>query len=78
MRAPLLIIPMFGMLAGCGEDTVTPPPPSDPKPPFEVTWGEHGSETGQFYQPTAIAAGDDGSIYVLDNQNTRVQKFTNT
>ena len=78
MRAPLLIIPIVSLFAGCGEDTVTPPPPSDPKPPFEITWGEHGSAAGQFYQPTAIAAGDDGSIYVLDNQNTRVQKFTNT
>ena len=78
MRTPLLIIPVVGMLAGCGEDTVTPPPPLDPKPPFELTWGKHGQDTGEFYQPTAIAAGDDGSIYVLDNQNTRVQKFTNT
>lgn len=79
MRAPLLIIPVLCVLAACGDETVTPPPaPFDPKPPFELTWGAHGRGAGEFYQPTAIAAGDDGSIYVLDNQNTRVQKFTNT
>ena len=67
------------ILAGCGEDHVTtPPPPENPIPVFETTWGEHGDATGKFFQPTALAAGADGSVYVLDNQNRRVQKFTNT
>ena len=80
MRYPRLVIPAaFFLLAGCGEDKVTtPPPPDNPIPVFETTWGEHGDATGEFFQPTALATGTDGSVYVLDNQNRRVQKFTNT
>jgi sugar lactone lactonase YvrE len=80
MRYPRLVIPVaLLLLAGCGEDQVTtPPPPDNPVPVFETTWGEHGNAIGEFFQPTALATGTDGSVYVLDNQNTRVQKFTNT
>ena len=78
MRNPRLVIPALVILAGCGEDTPTTlPPPENPVPVFETTWGQHGYATGEFYQPTALATGPDGSVYVLDNQNTRVQKFTN-
>ena len=78
MRNPRLVIPVLVLLAGCGEDKATlPPPPENPVPTFETTWGERGDATGEFFQPTALAAGTDGSIYVLDNQNHRVQKFTN-
>jgi DNA-binding beta-propeller fold protein YncE len=77
MRATLLVISTALLLAGCGEDTVAPPPTADPIPDFEIAWGGHGAGSGQFHEPSAIATGPDGSVYVLDNQNTRVQKFTN-
>jgi sugar lactone lactonase YvrE len=78
MRYPRLVITALVVLAGCGEDKVTsPPPPDNPIPTYETSWGEHGDATGEFYQPTALATGQDGSVYVLDNQNRRVQKFTN-
>jgi hypothetical protein len=79
MRNLRLVIPAILLsLAGCGEDKVTTPPPAEnPVPAFETTWGARGNGAGEFFQPTALATGQDGSVYVLDNQNTRVQKFTN-
>jgi DNA-binding beta-propeller fold protein YncE len=77
MRATRLGFLGAFLLAGCGGDTVQAPPPVDARLSFQASWGGHGAGAGQFYQPTAIATGSDGSVYVLDNQNTRVQKFTN-
>ena len=40
-------------------------------------WGSYGSQDGQFYWAHDIAAGPDGSVYVVDvNAGMRVQKFT--
>ncbi len=39
-------------------------------------WGTTGTENGQFQSPHAIAVAPDGSIYVADGFNHRVQKFT--
>ena len=76
---------------GCGDDVIVPPPREDPTlitpptlppadptqpPEFVLEWGEFGSDPGQFYQPTEIEIGPDGTVYVLDNQNERVQKFS--
>ncbi|MFZ5917748.1 MAG: PA14 domain-containing protein [Chloroflexota bacterium] len=36
-------------------------------------WGEAGAGPGQFDQPTDVAAGPDGNIYVADTFNLRVQ-----
>jgi sugar lactone lactonase YvrE len=38
-------------------------------------WGGYGSGNGQFYYPNSLAVGADGSVYVLDGWNYRVQKF---
>lgn len=39
-------------------------------------WGSYGSQDGQFYWAHDIAAGADGSVYVVDvNAGMRVQKF---
>jgi DNA-binding beta-propeller fold protein YncE len=35
-----------------------------------------GSADGQFNQPRGIAVADDGSVYVVDARNSRVQKFS--
>jgi len=37
-----------------------------------------GAALGQLNQPSNVAGGPNGSIYVLDNANQRVQKFTGT
>jgi uncharacterized protein (TIGR03663 family) len=38
-------------------------------------WGIAGAEPGQFNRPRAAAAAPDGSVYVVDTMNNRVQKF---
>lgn len=43
---------------------------------FETAWGTPGSGQGQFAGNTRLAAGPDGSVYVADPGNNRVQKFT--
>ncbi len=40
-----------------------------------TSWGTEGSGNGQFSNPSAIAAGPDGSVYVADTLNNRIQKF---
>ncbi|MFB5636052.1 MAG: 6-bladed beta-propeller [Nitrosopumilus sp.] len=42
-------------------------------------WGEHGpTEPSHFAHPQFVAVGDDGSIYVTDFGNKRIQKFSST
>ena len=40
------------------------------------SYGNPGSEDGQLYAPRDVTIGSDGSIYVADHGNYRVQKFT--
>ena len=35
-----------------------------------------GSGDGQFISPNAVAVAPDGSVYVADSDNHRIQKFT--
>lgn len=41
-------------------------------------WGSFGSYSGQFSSPQGIAVGPDGTVYVLDTGNHRVQVFNAT
>ncbi len=42
-------------------------------------WGKHGTtEPGKFAHPQFIAVGEDGSIYVSDFGNKRIQKFSSS
>ena len=40
------------------------------------TIGEKGNIPGTFFHPTNIAVGADGSIYIADTTNVRIQQFT--
>ena len=40
------------------------------------SFGEAGSEPGQFFHPTNLTMAPDGSLYVVDTSNFRVQQFT--
>ena len=40
-----------------------------------TSWGESGTEPGQFDTPHSIVVDDDGFVYVADRQNRRVQIF---
>lgn len=44
---------------------------------FIIKWGDYGSADGQFNYPHGIAAASDGSVYVADTYNHRIQKFDN-
>ncbi|MDE0721115.1 MAG: hypothetical protein OSB75_11260 [Dehalococcoidia bacterium] len=43
---------------------------------FVSTWGTEGSDDGEFYYPTGVAVASDGSVYVVDLGNNRIQKFS--
>src|SRR5881394_1013308 len=42
---------------------------------FLLAWGSFGSGAGQFQFPHCIAVSPDGSVYVSDTFNDRVQRF---
>ncbi|MGN6559269.1 MAG: 6-bladed beta-propeller, partial [Candidatus Nitrosocosmicus sp.] len=42
---------------------------------FITTWGNQGSENGQFISPSGIATDPSDSLFVTDLDNNRVQKF---
>lgn len=41
-------------------------------------WGTYGTGNGQFDRPVAVRTGLDGSVYVLDQGNHRIQRFSAT
>ena len=45
---------------------------------FNSQWGGTGVGDGQFYSPRGIAIDSSNNIYVSDEQNYRIQKFTSS
>jgi len=43
---------------------------------FSLEWGTEGTGEGQFAKPKGVAVASDGSVYVADSGNNRIQKFT--
>jgi len=43
---------------------------------FVSNWGSSGTSDGQFNNPLEVAVDNSGSIYVADDYNQRIQKFT--
>lgn len=41
-------------------------------------WGSNGDGNGEFAAPRGVATGPDGSVYVADRENHRIQKFSST
>src|SRR5439155_943447 len=50
-------------------------PPTLPCP-FVTKWGSMGSGDGQFNDPASVAVDGSGNVFVVDNGNSRIQKFT--
>src|SRR3954452_20818890 len=48
----------------------------DPAGRLLMSWGEPGGGPGQFHVPHGIAVGRDGTVYVADRENSRLQLFT--
>ncbi|HKB06074.1 MAG TPA: peptidyl-alpha-hydroxyglycine alpha-amidating lyase family protein [Gemmataceae bacterium] len=48
----------------------------DPTGRLRFSWGEPGGGLGQFRIPHGIAIAPDGTVYVADRENSRVQLFT--
>ncbi|RPI03869.1 MAG: hypothetical protein EHM72_00295 [Calditrichaeota bacterium] len=46
-------------------------------PRFSFSFGEEGGKPGQFIAPTALSADAQGNLYIADQGNNRLQKFTN-
>lgn len=45
------------------------------KPVFDGQWGKEGTKPGEFDRPYGLAVAKDGSFYVADFGNHRIQKF---
>jgi len=50
--------------------------PTDVTYDFSLKWGTQGTGDGEFNRPPSIAVAPDGSVYVADMSNSRIQKFT--
>ena len=64
------------LLLSTVEPTPTPTPAAGSSAVFISKWGTQGTGDGQFRDPEGVAVASDGSVYVADSDNNRIQKFT--
>jgi hypothetical protein len=50
--------------------------PTDSTYEFWLKWGTNGTGDGEFGYPVGVAVASDGSVYVVEVNNARVQKFS--
>jgi DNA-binding beta-propeller fold protein YncE len=48
---------------------------ADDPPQFILKWGSLGSGPGEFNSPRGIAVASNGTLYVVDTNNNRIQHF---
>lgn len=73
-RAAWLLIAatlIVGLAVGC-----RPTDSSTASYEFARTWGESGSEPGQFQQPIGVAIANEGEVFVSEAGNRRIQVFS--
>ncbi len=63
-----LMVAAVALSAGCGTKPLA-------SPALLTVWGESGDGQGALRQPTGIAVGEDGSVFVADAGNHRIQVF---
>jgi tripartite motif-containing protein 71 len=66
------------LLALVSVSALLPAPAIAQAPTYITQWGSLGSGNGQFFEPRGMAVDADGSVYVADWNNGRIQKFTAT
>ena len=75
MNPQVVLATLIGiLLLACS--TIASPSASPSEGVFDAKWGTEGTGVGQFYQPGDVAVASDGSVYVADTFNHRIQKFT--
>ena len=68
----LALFLLAGLLA-----SVTPLRAQNP-PTYVFQWGGYGSGNGQFFYAEGVAVDSSNNVYVADNRNARVEKFTSS
>jgi len=76
----VLVCTLLLLAVVSGSLSITPPPPVQACNGcnFLLTWGTNGSNPSQFDSPWGVAVDSAGNVYVTDQNNDRVEKFTST
>ena len=69
---PTLAVPRYSCRQGCNNDRVQKFAPDGT---FLTAFGEPGDGLGQFRHAIAVDVADDGTVFVADFLNNRIQKW---